>query len=126
MSEAIKKSPVIEQIVTHFENKKVRVIEVPEWGEDEHTPLKVYVRPLTVSQVAKLRKDIANLGELEALVHLVINKALDGRGKPLFNIDDKHWLMTKADDAVLQLLALRIRSGGVETDDLDRGTIAEK
>ena len=46
---------VIDNAVKHFDAQDVRVTLVPEWGE-EGEPLKIYSKPLTLSETSKLYK----------------------------------------------------------------------
>ena len=72
-----------------------RVIEVPEWGEDD-TPLQIYVGPLTCADLDKLQrkhKDFLQNMTIAAMVDLVIQKAEDKQGEKLFNLEDKPFLM---------------------------------
>ena len=43
----------IERAKTHFAEQDVKVIKVPEWGEEDK-PLEIYSKPLTLSETSKL------------------------------------------------------------------------
>jgi len=45
----------IERAKTHFAQQDVKVIKVPEWGEED-SPLEIYAKPLTLSETSKLYK----------------------------------------------------------------------
>lgn len=74
-------------------------IEVPAWGE-EGKPLVIYSTPFTIADLKKISKH-AKKDPTEALVYTVIFKALDERGNPAFDIEDKQWLMTEESSDVL-------------------------
>ena len=47
----------IERAKTHFAEQDVKVIKVPEWGEEDK-PLEIYSKPLTLSETSKLYRKI--------------------------------------------------------------------
>lgn len=101
---------VIDRAKAHFDAQGVRCIEVPEWGE-EGEPCRIFVTPWTLADQAKLLR--ASQGkEAEALALVLIFKAMDGEGKPLFTLEDKRALMHEVDAAVVARVANAIM--GVE------------
>ena len=46
---------VIDNAKKHFAEQDVKVIEVPEWGEDDK-PLRIFSKPLTLAETSKLYK----------------------------------------------------------------------
>jgi len=43
---------VIDNAKKHFDSLETRIIEVPEWGDDEDSPLKIYCKPITLSETS--------------------------------------------------------------------------
>lgn len=82
-----------ERISARRQNTR-RVIEVPEWGDDE--ALQIYAGALTCSDVDKLQrkhKDFLQSMSIAAMVDLIILKAEDKSGEKLFTLEDKPHLM---------------------------------
>ena len=97
---------VIDNAVKHFDAQDVRVTLVPEWGE-EGEPLKIYSKPLTLSETSKLYKMSQN-DDLTMMAYVLIYKALDSEGEKLFNIGDKNKLLNSVDREVLIRVAQEI------------------
>ena len=91
---------VIDNAKKHFDSIETRIIEVPEWGEDEDSPLKIYCRPITLSETSKFMK-LAKDDEVQLLAYVLIHKALDESGDKLFTIADKKILLERVDRDVL-------------------------
>ena len=97
---------VIDNAVKHFEAQDVRVTQVPEWGQDDE-PLKIYSKPLTLSETSKLYK-MSQEDDLTMMAYVLIYKALDSDGEKLFDIGDKNKLLNKVDREVLVRVAQEI------------------
>lgn len=91
---------VIDNAKKHFDSLETKIIEVPEWGEDEDNSLKIYCKPITLSETSKFMK-LAQDDEVQLLVYVLIYKALDEAGEKLFTIADKKALLEKVDRDVL-------------------------
>ena len=96
----------IENAVKHFAEQDVKVIEVPEWG-DEENPLKIYSKPLTLAETSKLYK-MSQEDDLTMMAYVLIYKALDENGDKLFDLSDKNSLLNKVDREVLVNVAQQI------------------
>jgi hypothetical protein len=96
----------IENAVKHFAEQDVKVIEVPEWG-DEDNPLKIYSKPLTLAETSKLYK-MSQEDDLTMMAYVLIYKALDENGDKLFDLSDKNALLNKVDREVLVNVAQQI------------------
>jgi hypothetical protein len=57
----------------HFDGLETRIIEVPEWGEDEGSPLKIYCKPITLSETSKFMK-LAKDDDVQLLTYVLITK----------------------------------------------------
>ena len=77
--------------------KQARVIEVPEWGEDD-APLLMYVFPITagdLNKIQKKHKNFLNETTMDGMIDLIILKACDADGNRLFTLEDKVHLMNE-------------------------------
>lgn len=105
---------VIERAKAHFKSLTTKAIEVPEWG-DKSGPLIIYVEPFTLKDKAKLQAVSRMSGsDVDALVELIILKALDKKGDNLFTIEDKHALRNLVDANVLERISGEIMRVDVE------------
>lgn len=104
----------IERAKAHFKSLTTKVIEVPEWG-DETGPLMVYVEPFTLKDKSKLQSvSRASGSDVDALVELIVLKALDANGDKLFTIEDKPALRNMVDATVLERISTEIMRVDVE------------
>ena len=90
----------IDNAKKHFDGLETRIIEVSEWGEDELNPLKIYCKPITLSETSKFMK-LAKDDDVQLLTYVLIYKALDESGEKLFTIADKKSLLESVDRDVL-------------------------
>jgi hypothetical protein len=109
----------IDKVTKHYEDAIVgalQEIEVPEWEAS------VFYRPsLTLRQQQKLINLQRDNKETEALVEMLIMRALDVDGEPLFGAVNKRSLMQRADTRVIH----RIIDAMNSADDINL-EIAEK
>jgi len=96
----------IERAKEHFASQDVRVIEVPEWGNEDQ-PLKIYSKPLTLSETSKLYK-MSKDDDLTMMAYVLIYKALDENGDKLFDLSDKRALLNDVDQQILVDVATQI------------------
>jgi len=91
--------------------------EVPEWVIDGQ-PLKIHYSPMTVAENKKINKRypnfMENLLDAEIQVFIIIMKALDSKGEPLFEIGDKKWFDDQEPLIVLRLASLFVSGRTVE------------
>lgn len=95
-------SPAALAAVAHRNSLGTQHIDVPQWLVDGQ-PLRVYWTPMTVGEAAKLAE---YRGSPEGDVHVLIEKARDAEGKPLFTIADKPLLLMDVSWHVVAGLAL--------------------
>jgi len=98
---------VIERAKSHFDAKEIKVISVPEWEDDNGEPTKIYAKPLTLSETAKLYK-MSKEDDLVMMAYVLIYKALDENGDKLFTLEDKKSLLNDVDREVLVRIAQEI------------------
>jgi len=96
----------IDNAKKHFAEQDVKVIEVPEWG-DENKPLKIYSKPLTLAETSKLYK-MSKEDDLTMMAYVLIYKALDENGDKLFDLADKNALLNHVDREILVSIATQI------------------
>jgi len=82
-------------------------IRVPEWDNAE-----IWYKPsTTLAQEGKIFELQSQGKAVEALVTSLIQRALDGEGKPVFQITDKPELMRSVDPTVLLRVISEINEG---------------
>jgi hypothetical protein len=96
----------IDNAKKHFAEQDVRVIEVPEWGEDDK-PLRIFSKPLTLAETSKLYK-MSKEDDLTMMAYVLIYKALDENGDKLFDLGDKNALLNSVDREILISVATQI------------------
>ena len=96
----------IERAKEHFAQQDVKVIEVPEWG-DENESLKIYSKPLTLAETSKLYK-MSKDDDLTMMAYVLIYKALDENGEKLFDLSDKRALLNDVGQQILVDVATQI------------------
>lgn len=102
---------IIDRVTAHYE-KEPEKIEVPEWPDENGTPTVIYAKPLTLSERQKLKK--ISDDDIELAAALLIMKAKDSKGEPLFTLDDKQKLMRNADSKVIVRISSRILGSEVK------------
>lgn len=100
MNEALAK------ITAHFDAIGTRKIEVPEWG------IEIYTSGVTLAERTRIYANSKGDNDYEILVNILIAKARDANGKPLFTLNDKPTLLQRADSSVLIRVAADIMAGG--------------
>jgi hypothetical protein len=76
-------------------SKETKRVLVEEWG-DENGPMALFASPLNCgefNQIQRKHPDFLNNTTVEALVDMIILKALDSEGNKAFDIGDKPILM---------------------------------
>ena len=99
----------IEMATSHLrrlidENK---TIPVKEWVDENNKPLEIYYAPLSLWERDKVEEK-SNESELRMAVHVVIMKAKDKNGNPLFTEDDFDTLYRGAESQVVAKIAKTI------------------
>lgn len=104
MNEALAK------IAAHFDAIGTRKIVVPEWN------LEIFTSPVTLAERSRIYADNRGDNDYGTLVKILITKARDADGKPLFTLADKATLLQRADSNVLIRVAAEIMSGAATTE----------
>jgi hypothetical protein len=85
------------KMISEKRNRQRRVIEVPEWGDDD-APLLIYSSAITAGDLNKIQrkhKNFLNDMTVDGMVDLIIMKAQDVDGNKLFTLEDKIYLMAE-------------------------------
>ena len=91
----------IEKIRAHFAALSRKEIPVPEWG------LTVYATPVTLDDRSRIYKD-ADRSAVRNMAQILIVKAVDKDGKPLFTQADLPALLKGADSDIVVRVAAQI------------------
>lgn len=98
-------SDITDRIKAHFESLGTREIVVPEWG------LTIYSSPVTTAERHRIYSGSKGDNDYEVLAKILITKAKDREGKPLFTLEDKAVLLQRADSSVLIRVSAEIMNG---------------
>ena len=105
---------IIERAKRHAESLGRKIVEVPEWVDDDGGPTILYSKPITLFEMRKwwagMQKD-----DITVFVDLIIAKAEDADGEKAFTIEDKQPLLRTAEFSVLARVAGEL----VDHDDAD-------
>ncbi len=98
---------ILQYATEHFQQKceqrELHPIVVPEWVNNEGSPSEIYIQPLgrlpihVYSQVVQF----VQKGTVESAVDILILRALDKTGQPVFNLSDKVVLLHEVDPEVV-------------------------
>ena len=98
-------------------SEDVKSMEVPEWLIDGQ-PLKIFWTPMTVKDQKKITQRYPdfyeNIMSVEVQVHIIITKALDEKGDPLFDFGDKKWFDDRDPLVVMRIASSIIQNKTVE------------
>jgi len=95
---------ILERAKAHFDKQEIIEIEISEWEDESGNPTVIYSKPFTLGERKKLYK-FAKDDDMEFLVRLVILKALDKTGDPIFDIGDRVTLMNSVDPKIITKIA---------------------
>ena len=93
----------IDAVTAHFKSLGTLHIDVPEWQVDGK-PMRIFYTPVTIAEREKLTAKSGSDLDLEVL----LLKAKDEAGKPLFTIEDKMILRSAGVSGVIQRVSLAI------------------
>lgn len=104
----------IEAAVAHFEAQGTKSMAVPEWGG-----LQVYWKPLTLFEKRRIFPP-GRQPEQTVSADVLIHKAMDQEGKPLFTLADREQLMRQVDQYVIDKIASKILAGASDRDAIEQ------
>lgn len=99
---------VIERARAHFGRLSMAPIEVPEWPDEDGKPTIVYSEPMTLRDKQKISRLSDQVGEIEVMANVLILRARDAQGHPMFTLEDKQLLLTQVDPGVLSRIAVAV------------------
>lgn len=115
------RNPVITRARDHFAGAEPRDFSIPEWGDSEGVPLRVFVYPITVIEKQTLMNEQRDQGVLIASVNLIIRKAMNEHGKPIFTLEDRRALRQSVSPIVVERIAAGILATEYATaEDLEK------
>lgn len=94
-----------------------RSIDVPEWGEDDSSPLKVFYGPFLAMEMDKVQRKHPNFLQnisLAGMVEIIVMKAEDKDGNKLFGLDDKPVLMREPMSLITRIAGAMMATDTVE------------
>jgi len=77
----------IDAVLQHVRDIGTRHVDVPEWVIDGQ-PLRIHYTPLSVKEREQISRKSATMGG-DIDIEILMLKALDADGKPLFTLEDK-------------------------------------
>lgn len=95
----------IERATAHFKTLSMAPIEVPEWPDDDGKATIIYSTPVTLREKQRVRAVSEEVGGVEALANILIIRARDAQGAPMFTLEDKQLLVTRTDPNVVARVA---------------------
>jgi hypothetical protein len=101
---------IIDSAVSHFSNKEIRSIEIPEWG------VKLFSKNLTLDDKSRMLSR-ANGNSTDYLIYAVIFGTTDGEGKPAFTLEDKSSLRNKVDPEIVSRIATFVLESGTKSEE---------
>lgn len=94
---------ILEKAKEHFAAHEISSVAVPEWDAT------IYWKPWTVAERQRVYGAVKASGrDAELSARVLIAKALDRDGKPMFGLDDLRALTTSVDATVVERIALAI------------------
>jgi hypothetical protein len=98
-------SDAIDRVRAHFDSIAPKTIIVPEWAD-----LEIHASPVTIAERGRIYAGDTK-DEHELVCRILLVKAKDKDGKPLFTIADMPALLHHADPGVLVRVASEIMGG---------------
>ncbi len=94
--------PILQRARDHYKPKDLMYIDVDAWPDEDGNPTRLYFYPYTTEDKAfAARKSAIDGAGVEAEADLLIRKALDEHGKPIFSLAHRPSLLTDLDPNIL-------------------------
>jgi hypothetical protein len=107
-------SDAISRVCAHFDALTPKKITVSEWGN-----LEIHATPITVAEQKRIYGGKEDASAYDIVIEVLIVKAKDAKGQPLFTIADRPALLNHADPAVVARVAGEIlNSAAPKADEL--------
>lgn len=106
---------ILDRAKEHFAALETKSLEVPEWE------VTVYWRPWTVNERQKVMGAVKASGkDAEYSPRVLLAKALDVKGAPIFGKDDLRTLCFDVDSAVVERVAMAIIGEAATPEDTEK------
>ena len=112
-------SDIIERVKRHRDALGRKVIEVPEWKDDEGEPTVIYCKPITIFEMQRWYKGISS-DDISVLIDLIVTKAEDEDEKKIFKLDDKSKLLRTGEFSVDSRIAGEMMEGSDEVEEIEK------
>jgi len=96
----------ISRIRAHFDALAPKKIIIPEWDN-----LEVHATPVTLAEHNRIYKGREEASAYDIVIEVLIVKARDAKGQPLFTIADRPSLLNHADPGIVARVAGEILNG---------------
>ncbi len=109
-------SDLMDRILSRYSERLTRIV-VPEWGDDDG-PMVLYAKPYTIQDDKHMTQFLRD-DNPEGFVEVLVRKALDAEGHPVFSVEDKPRLRRAADASVIKRVAMEIMAS-ITTEDAEK------
>lgn len=93
-----------------------RVIQVPQWGNDEIKLRSLLLEEQFVINSLEGRKDVS---ESDKILEVIVMCCVDDKNNQLFEPEDKAWLKTKSPDAIVHIFNEIMNMVSINDDKLE-------
>ena len=101
---------------------ELRVLEVPEWPDEDGHPSKIYFRPvLNFLEQEEITQLVDQRKKMEAIVRTLIIRARDSDGKALFRKDQRVELMRQCDPDVISRIVMEMNeASAIDLEEIEK------
>lgn len=109
----------IERVVAHFESLEPDTVTVPEWVDENGKPLVIYLQPMELEQVKKIRRVEGKGGPTESAIEIMIQLACNEDGSKMFTLEHKPTFRRKSAALVVGRVSRELMEAAEAIDPLD-------
>ena len=84
-------SKSVDALSAYLAKRETKYVDIDELGA-EGEPLRLYYKPFTTGEMIQVQKQHKDISTPEALIDLIVKKALDADGEKVFTIEHKMML----------------------------------
>lgn len=108
---------IIGRAKRHYADLGLRHVDVPEWGDDDGKPLRIYYKPITLSERQAFMREAAVSGGGEfGAVKAIIDKSLDADGRRIFTQEHRIFLLKSTYGPVVETLSEALMSANLKPE----------
>lgn len=100
----------LDRVLSHYSGLSRRSVQVPEWTREGEPPFTIWWRPWTLLQRQEAQKRVAENDMASYFAQILVMKAEDESGAPLFTRRDLPKLSSGAHEKVMERVASAISS----------------